>query len=216
MQLPIQDANMLIDRQLTLKINQASKNIPRYMQWRLFSISLVISDLLAMVAAFRLAYLFRFELSISIFRLYVFPSFTFYQNLMAIFVILWLLVYAMIGLYNRQNLLGGTREYSLIFNGTTIGLFAVISAGFLFPDFIFARGWLLLAWGFAFLLTSIGRFILRRIVYGLREKGYFLSSAVVVGANDEGLSLVEQLLSWKSSGIHIVGFVLVFLPKHYI
>jgi len=207
MQLPIQDANMLIDKQLSIKINQASKNIPRYMQWRLFTISLVISDLLAMVAAFRLAYLFRFELSISIFRLYVFPSFVFYQNLMIIFVLLWLLVFAMIGLYNRQNLLGGTREYSLIFNGTTIGLFAVISAGFLFPDFIFARGWLLLAWGFAFLLTSIERFILRRIVYGLREKGYFLSSAVVVGANDEGLSLVEQLLSWKSSGIHIVGFV---------
>jgi len=45
------------------------------------------------------------------------------------------------------------------------------------------------------------------LIYYLRRHGYYLSSAIIVGANDEGLSLAEQLLSWKSSGIHLVGFI---------
>jgi len=61
-----------------------------------------------------------------------------------------------IGLYDRQKLLGGTQEYSLVFNATTIGIVLVIAAGFLNPDFVFARGWLLLAWIFAFLLAAMG------------------------------------------------------------
>jgi exopolysaccharide biosynthesis polyprenyl glycosylphosphotransferase len=77
----------------------------------------------------------------------------------------------------------------------------------LVPEFIFARGWLLLAWAFVFLFTSIGRFVLRRIVYSLREHGYYLSPAIIIGANEEGVSLAEQLISWKSSGLHVLGFV---------
>jgi exopolysaccharide biosynthesis polyprenyl glycosylphosphotransferase len=135
------------------------------------------------------------------------PSLSDYQTLVMILIPIWLGIFAMAGLYQRQNLLGGTREYSLIFNSTTIGMFTVISAGFLVPEFIFARGWLLLAWAFVFLFTAIGRFILRRIIYSLREHGYYLSPAIIIGANEEGISLAGQLLSWKSSGLHVLGFV---------
>jgi len=58
------------------------------------------------------------------------------------------------GLYDRQKLLGGAQEYSLVFNATTIAL-CCDRAGFLDPDFIFARGWLLLAWIFAFLFAAV-------------------------------------------------------------
>jgi exopolysaccharide biosynthesis polyprenyl glycosylphosphotransferase len=122
-------------------------------------------------------------------------------------LLLWVLIFAAVGLYNRKNLLGGTREYALIFNASTMGMFAVISAGFLLPDFIFARGWLLLAWGLASLLIGFGRFLIRRMVYSLRELGYFLSTAVIVGANDEGIRLANQLSDWKASGMHILGIV---------
>jgi exopolysaccharide biosynthesis polyprenyl glycosylphosphotransferase len=44
-------------------------------------------------------------------------------------------------------------------------------------------------------------------VYYLRHQGYFLTPAVIVGANDEGLSLARQLLTWKTSGLHILGFI---------
>jgi exopolysaccharide biosynthesis polyprenyl glycosylphosphotransferase len=53
---------------------------------------------------------------------------------------------------------------------------------------------------------------LRRAVYALRHKGYFLSSALIVGANNEGISLAEQLNGWRASGFHILGFIDKKLP----
>ena len=78
---------------------------------------------------------------------------------------------------------------------------------FLVPDFYLARAWLLMAWLFSFVLLFVGRFALRRIVYFLRVRGYFLSPAVIVGANDEGLMIAEQLLHWRTSGFNVLGFV---------
>ncbi len=191
---------------LTAKINQASRTISRPWQWRLYTLSLIVSDLVMTGVAFRLSYYLRFEASIGFFQ-DVTPSIVYYQFLVVILIPTWLFIFWATGLYNRHKLLGGPQEYSMVFNATTIGLFLVIAVGFLLPEFIFARGWLLLAWVLASLLTGTGRFVLRRAVYYLREHGYYLSPAIIVGANDEGLSLAEQLLSWRSSGIHILGFV---------
>jgi exopolysaccharide biosynthesis polyprenyl glycosylphosphotransferase len=52
-----------------------------------------------------------------------------------------------------------------------------------------------------------GRMILRRVVYFLRRQGYFLSNTVIVGANDEGLSLARQLMAWNTAGLNVIGFV---------
>ncbi len=195
------------DSQLTVKIRQAARTISPAWQWRLFTLSLLINDLVMVGIAFRVAYYIRFEADISLFRATVYPVFDFYQSLVLILIPVWIIIFWATGLYNRQKLLGGPQEYSLVFNATTIGMFAVISGGFLLPEFIFARGWLILAWLLAFLFTAVGRFMLRRVIYYLREHGYYLSPAIIVGANDEGISLAEQLLKWRSSGIHVLGFV---------
>ncbi len=199
--------HLFVDTPLKAKINKASQSIPRQRQWRLYLVSLVVSDILMIGLANRVAYWVRFDLPIGIFNPNPTPNIEFYQRLVAFLIPAWLFIYLILGLYDRQKLLGGTKEYSLVFNGTTIGMVLVIAAGFLDPGFIFARGWLLLAWVFAFLFTAVGRFTLRRAVYALRQRGYFLSSAVIVGANNEGLSLAQQLTGWKSSGFHILGFV---------
>lgn len=207
MQSTVPNINTLLEQTLTTRVYQASRSIPRREQWRLLTLGLILSDAIMASIAFRVAYIVRFDLSIPLFKQDAMPSLNSYQNLVLILIPIWLGIFALSGLYKRQNLLGGTREYSLIFNATTIGMFTVISAGFLVPEFIFARGWLLLAWAFVFLFTLIGRFVLRRIVYSLREHGYYLSPAIIIGANEEGISLAEQLLSWKASGLHVLGFV---------
>lgn len=192
---------------LAVKIAQATRYLPRRWQWRLYTAGLVGNDFLMLGLAFRLAYFIRFDLSLPLFEEQVLASFAYYRLLVFILLPIWLAIFAVVGLYNRQNLLGGTNEYSLVFNATTIGMFLLIAAGFLLPEFIFARGWLLIAWALAFFLVSLGRFGLRRLIYFLRQHGYYLSPAVIVGANEEGRHLAEQLTRWKTSGFHVIGFV---------
>ena len=205
-------------KEFTLEISQSEKfvkavtAVPRQWQWRLFNIVLLTADFLMIGLGFRVAYFFRFELSIGIFRMDVIPNVNYYESIVFGLIPLWLLIFSMMGLYNRHNLLGGTQEYSLIFNATTAGMIIMMAAGFFQPTFIFARGWLIMAWVFAVFFTSMARFWLRRLIYLLRKRGFFVSLAVIVGANNEGISLAEQLMGWSTSGLHIVGFVDKKLP----
>jgi len=175
--------------------------------WPGYILALVISDLVMVGMGFRLAYLVRFDLSIPIFRLEVAPSLSYYLMLVGVMIPIWIGIFAAGGLYHRQNLLGGTREYALVFRATTIGVMAVIIAGFLGPEFVIARGWLLLSWLLSFLLAALGRFLLRRVVYGLRRFGLFVTPAILVGGNEEARVLAEQLQEWNTSGLNLIGYV---------
>jgi exopolysaccharide biosynthesis polyprenyl glycosylphosphotransferase len=189
-----------------------SSNVSRHWQWRLYKICLVIIDFLAVGFAFWLAYFIRFRLSISVFHLNAIASLDFYQTLSFLLIPIWLGLFASFGLYNQQNLLGGIIEYAKILNAVTAGLILVTFFVFLFPDLILARGWLLMSWMFSFFFTALSRFSFRRLIYQLRTRGYFLSSAVILGANNEGCSLAEQLMHWNTSGLQVVGFVDEKLP----
>jgi exopolysaccharide biosynthesis polyprenyl glycosylphosphotransferase len=202
----------LLEPSLRKSIQNASAVLPRPWQWRLFTVALVLSDVLMMAAAFRIAYMIRFNLDLPIFQIEVVPSLSFYQNLVLILIPVWVTIFAIFGLYNRHNLIGGTREYSKLFNATTLGMFSVIAFGFLVPNFILARAWLLMSWTFALVMLVAARFALRRVIYGLRQRGYYLSPAIIVGANQEGHSLASQLVYWRTSGLYVIGFVDDALP----
>ncbi len=208
----ISEFEMLPDASLKSKVRESGGNIVKRYQWQLLVLLLMLNDVVMIALAFQLAFSIRFELAIPLFHLEVVPSTVFYQSLVRFLLPVWLLIFAIKGLYSRQNLLGGTREYSTVFNSTFIGMFLVIAFGFLQPDFVLARGWLLLAWLFAFLFTATGRFLIRRLVYFSRERGYYLTPAIIIGANDEGLSLAEQLAAWRRSGLKIIGFLDDNLP----
>jgi exopolysaccharide biosynthesis polyprenyl glycosylphosphotransferase len=207
-----QSAQLLVETPLKAKIRKASQSVPRQMQWRLYTFSLVIADIIMIGIAFRLAYYIRFQISPRIFFQKLDPDILFYQAVAMILIPILIIIFMLMGLYDREKLLGGTKEYSTVFNGVTLGMMMVIAVGFLDPEFVLARGWLLLAWIFTFIFTAIGRFSLRRIIYALRQKGYYLSSALIIGANNEGLSLAEQLNGWRASGFHILGFIDKKLP----
>jgi hypothetical protein len=125
------------------KVQSVKNNISLQKQWRYFLFALIITDFLMLWSAFWLAYLIRFRLGVPVFELWVRPAMGYYQQLIIILIVLFLGVFYAQGLYNKDQLLGGTKEYSSMFNATTIGVVAVIAAGFLEPTFILARGWLL-------------------------------------------------------------------------
>lgn len=189
------------------KIKKANSLIPRNTQWSMYIVSLVISDALMIFLAFWLAYYFRFVAFEWFFDQTASVSFLTYSILLYSMPFLWLVIFAINGLYAKDNLLGGTEEYSKVFRSAGTGFLLIVIAGFLGPTLFIARGWLLMAWGFTFLFVAGARFFLRRVVYALRRQGFFLTPAVIVGANQEGRWLAEQLLKWETSGLHLVGFV---------
>ncbi len=183
-------------------------------QWRILTVWLSLQDALGIAAAFSLAYHVRFNLQLPVFAAQGEIKPAFYLIFSTISTLGWVLLFAVYGLYQRKNLLGGTREYALLFNAVTTGLVGIVFAEFMLPDLVLARGWLLISWALGFLFTAAGRFALRRGVYALRRRGYFLSPAIIVGANPEGFSLAEQLRRWTTSGLQLIGFVDDELPSN--
>jgi exopolysaccharide biosynthesis polyprenyl glycosylphosphotransferase len=189
------------------KIEIADTIIPRNAQWPLYIVSLVLSDAVGTFLAFWLAYYARFVALVQYFDPHAAMSFDRYRVLLYSMPFIWLAIFAVNGLYVKGNLLGGTQEYAMVFRSANEGFFLIVLAGFLDPALLIARGWLLLAWGSTFLLVSASRYWLRRVVYALRRHGFFVTPAVIVGANQEGRHLAEQLLQWDTSGLHLIGFV---------
>ncbi len=179
----------------------------RSWEWFLLGVILMISDGLNLALGLRFAYLIRFELTLPIFDPRALTSIEYYEGLILLIIPTWLLVFLLRGLYKRDNLLGGVREYHLLFEANTLAMIILISVGFFEPRIIFARGWILIAWFSAFFFTALGRFLLRRVAYFLRTYGYFLSNAVIVGYNEESAEMAEQLSDVRYSGLNLLGFV---------
>lgn len=198
---------IVIQTPFQTKSFESLKVVPNYLQWRVLLVVLLLSDVMTLGFAFRLAYFVRFEIGLTIFQAGAFDSMVFYQRLVMILIPLWVVILGLGGAYDRKKLLVGTQEYSIFFNSAALGMLSIIAFSFITPNFVLSRGWLFIAWGFVFLFPSVSRFFLRRVVYALRRQGFFVSNAIIVGANNEGISLAEQFRHRVSSGLNILGFI---------
>ncbi len=170
---------------------------------------LLIGDILAIGAAFWVAYQLRFTL-----LPYRAPfSLVEYQRLVFGIIPVWIIIFSAFQLYNSNHLLGGLEEYSRVVNAVTGGIGALILLGFLRrDDLTISRGWLIISWLAALSLVWLARFSIRRAIFSLRDHGHFLSPTILVGANNEGRALAEQLRDTKTSGLYITGFIDDSLP----
>jgi lipopolysaccharide/colanic/teichoic acid biosynthesis glycosyltransferase len=172
--------------------------------WLVLRAALAISDALCLLAAFAIASWLASQPALGghnvddhrIFILLMLPV------LFAIFLTQ--------GLYQRDNLLGGTREYAAVLRACTYGLVALTLASFALRRQV-SREWLVLFWAAAALLTGSARFALRRLAYTLRRRGYLTRRAILVGADQDSVALAMHLAT-PGSGIEVVGFLDEYLP----
>ena len=192
---------------ITQRVQEATQRLSRREQWHLYIGALVVNDVIFLLVGYALAHWIRFALSLPIFKLDAYPNLGHYALTMAALVPFWLVAFYLYDLYDKESLLGGTKEYSRVFHVSILGMVFILAADFLFTGLVLARGWLLLGWILSFVFVAAGRMVLRRLVYDLRRHGYYTANALIVGANDEGYLLAEQLAEWRTSGLNIVGFV---------
>ena len=198
---------MVLDTMLLPKRRPALQSLGRRQQWRLYQLTLIIHDVVLALVACWIAWGVRFDWALQYFQPDGVSAAPFYSSLFLVLTPLWVGLFAYSGLYSKHILLGGSQEYIRLFYAISIGMLLLIVLGFLVDGFVFSRGWVVMAWGLATTLTIIGRFLLRRGVYALRRRGFFLTPAILVGSNAEALSLAQQLLSWETSGLALTGIV---------
>jgi exopolysaccharide biosynthesis polyprenyl glycosylphosphotransferase len=178
----------------------------RWTEQVLLSVALIATDVSMVLAGFWLAYTLRFQTGVDwLYQPGVAPL-GFYSRLVLLLVPVWLIVFRIFGLYEFKYLFSGMREYARAFNACTLGIMLVVLFSFLFPDFIIARGWVVLSWLLVTMCVLLGRFALRRFVQWLRAGGRFLTSVLIVGANQEGQAIAEQFQASPKAGIWIAGF----------
>jgi exopolysaccharide biosynthesis polyprenyl glycosylphosphotransferase len=172
----------------------------------ILKLSLVVTDVLAVGLALNIAYLLRFKFGFTVSPDF-FPDPDFYPNLTLLMIPVWVLILMLFRLYELQGILGGVAEYSKILNASTTATMVVVIATFLVREFDVSRSWLISAWLLTFLFVTINRFLLRRVVYGLRRKGFLLAPAVIVGTNQEASTLGAHLADWRMSGLRVLGYL---------
>ncbi len=166
---------------------------------------LVLLDMVCVVLSMWAAYQVRFRL------LEYQAAFSpdFYVRMGAIAVVLWGVLFAFHRLYQAEYLFGGFREYGNVINACTLGVVGLILYTFLVraDEYDISRKWLVMVWLFSISSVEMGRFLYRRVVYHLRERGFFTRRVLIVGANEEGQQVAAQLHNSPRAGIEILGFV---------
>jgi exopolysaccharide biosynthesis polyprenyl glycosylphosphotransferase len=188
---------------------------PRWAKRLSLLIALILVDLAMVLLGFRMAYVVRFEAGVSWFFQPQVSQLDFYQHLVFLFAPLWVIIFGVFGLYDFKNLFSGLREYIQIFNACTLGAVMIIFFTFIDPDLIIARAWLILSWILITLSVVLGRFAFRRIIHWLRNRGHFMTKVLIVGANEEGQAIAQQLKGNAKAGVYIAGFAAEGVSTNY-
>jgi len=124
-------------------------------QRRLVTIALLLLDVAALALAMAVAHIIRFYVPLHVFR-DVEPDWGRSVLLAGCMILVWMALFFLSGLYAEHNLMGGTREYALVFNACTIASLLVIVTVFLVETLIVSRGLLVLTWLLSFLFVGGG------------------------------------------------------------
>lgn len=172
----------------------------------LYGLFLVFADIVSLISAFVLAYIFRVSLTDKPILNPV-PSRT-YFGILLILIPFWVIIFALIGLYNRNIYENRFSELGRLFVGSTIGTLFVIGVDFFGNQTIFPAK-LVPVYGFllTFTILVIMRNIVRLVRRVLFSYNFGISNVLIVGRNDATSELVDWLADPKVSGYKIVGIV---------
>ncbi len=190
-----------LNRSLPVAVNA------RWAERLLLIIALTVIDLAMVLIGFRLAFAVRFQLGFSwMYQPLELPQ-DFYQSMTILLTPLWLILFRLFGLYDFKHLFGGMREYAHVFNACTLGMMLIVLLIFFGEAEEVARGWVAVSWLSVSIAVMLGRFAFRRVIQHLRVKGRFLTAILIVGANEDGRAIAEQLHVNRKAGIWIAGFM---------
>jgi exopolysaccharide biosynthesis polyprenyl glycosylphosphotransferase len=165
----------------------------------IFSVVLVPLDFLMLILAAMAAYFLRFQSLAQLSPVIYEMPFWGFLKIASFMGLLWLVIFALSGLYT----IGGTRrildELAKIFVACSAGLGVIIILIFFNRDLFSSRFIIFAAWIFAIIFVSFGRSIVRFVQRALFRRGIGAHRTVIVGEDKAADVLVNEF--YKNSGL---------------
>jgi len=140
-------------------------------------------------------------------KLYELPFDSYFKILMLV-VPVFILIYAIEGLYDMRATRKFWRESFKIFAATSLGIVVIIVAIFLKREWFSSRFIILSAWGLSVAYVIVGRFILQRIQrFILVRKGMGMHRILLIGNNSKINQIKKIIQSNPAMGFKIIGQV---------
>ncbi len=166
-----------------------------------------VLDVLAVAAAFFLAYRWRFEQDIA--ERYVPPTVVTGIVILILLVLPIAVAFRSSGLYNLRR--AGSRVdqafrvVRVLSVGTMLGVALntiVLRERFIYSPLILAYGWAL-----GIVLVNLERFLYGELLAELRRRGFDPRLVLVVGAEEVGQTIIEKIIRFPRLGYRAVGFL---------
>lgn len=176
-----------------------------------YNVILIIGDFLALLAAFVGAYILRVTLDNRPLVEAV-PAKT-YLGIFLTLLPLWIIIFALLGLYNSAIYEKRFSELGRLLIGSFIGLLFVVFWDFIsstpvFPARLVPIYGFLLAFVFLVIFRNLARWV-RTLLFGY---GIGITNVLIVGDTQLSKELVDSLVDSRHSGYQVVG--LIGSPKH--
>lgn len=170
-----------------------------------FSVILVPLDFVALLLAFVAAYIVRVKLEDKPVA-YPVPAID-YVEVIAILLPLWILIFALSGLYAQSNLRGRMTEMGKVFVAVSAGVMLTILLDFFQPaSLVPSKAVFIYAYGFGLLFVFASRLLVRMVQRSLFRFGVGVHNTIIVGSGDLAQRIADDL-KLPLSGYRLVACV---------
>ncbi|HVV66997.1 MAG TPA: sugar transferase [Candidatus Saccharimonadales bacterium] len=172
----------------------------------IYSFCLVVGDAIAIAVAFSVAYILRVSLNHTPLSANV-HAHTYILTLVGLLPF-WILIFALLGLYNSRIYEQRFHEFGRLLVGSFIGILFVISYSYLLNITIFPAR-LVTVYGFA--LAFVFVFVFRTLARGIRRQlfsyGLGINNVLIVGDTNVTRELIEGLSNTSVTGYRVLGVI---------
>jgi exopolysaccharide biosynthesis polyprenyl glycosylphosphotransferase len=125
----------------------------------------------------------------------------------------WLFIFIFVGMYQTWFAASRFDELSKLFKSSFVGIFLLFFIIFI-DDYVHGvssstRILVFIYWGLFLFLVGLGRLLIRSVQRNLLIKGFGRKNVVIVGFNEKGFEVQQQLIQNRALGLDVEGFISV-------
>jgi len=173
---------------------------------RFFSKLNFLADSLVLSGSWLLSYYLRFYSGIFEVTKGI-PPHSLYLTVLFPILLIYGMVFRVLGLYGSQRITRRTVEVHRIIEGSLLSILMVVSLTYFISEYRFSRLTLALFFGVSLVGLVSYRLSLRNALRALRKKGYNLRHAVIIGEGLLAKEVVNRITRHPEAGLNLMGYL---------